>query len=53
MPPFNKKSTTADREFKGGEWLKWLKTQGIHWRIRIANNTKSEKTRFSCEKKLS
>ncbi len=29
----------ADREFKGGDWLKWLKKQGVHWRIRIANNT--------------
>jgi hypothetical protein len=30
---------TADREFKGGDWLRWLRKNNIHWRIRITKDT--------------
>ncbi|KOR27188.1 hypothetical protein TI03_07395, partial [Achromatium sp. WMS1] len=33
------KFLTADREFKGAIWLKWLTLMGINFRIRIPNNT--------------
>ncbi len=30
---------TADREFKGARWIRWLQQEHIPFRIRIANNT--------------
>lgn len=32
---------TADREFRGGEWLRFLITQRIPFRLRIPNNTRT------------
>lgn len=35
----NVKYLTADREFKGKEWIKYLNSKHIPFRIRITNNT--------------
>lgn len=32
---------TADREFRGGDWLRFLLTQRIPFRLRIPNNTRT------------
>ena len=40
---------TADREFIGTDWIKFLKRHRIRFRIRIRHNTKICNTRNTCE----
>jgi hypothetical protein len=40
---------TADREFIGTDWIKFLKRHRIRFRIRIRHNTKLFNTRNTCE----
>jgi hypothetical protein len=40
---------TADREFIGTDWIKFLKRHRIRFRIRIRHNTKRLNTRHPCE----